>query len=116
MEVNMKGIVFVIDVVCYAIHHLLFLGLICFEDPVPYDEGGAVILIDVFFLAAMVHTVIGRRGEYVFNEPGHLAYVFGVNPELEQHCDLVCNKDDDGMKTDEGNRQEKDHLDILDPA
>ena len=52
------------------------------EHPVPDDQNAAVVLVEVLLIPAVVHTVVRRRVEDVFDWPPELSDALGVNPVL----------------------------------
>src|SRR5690349_16332580 len=66
MEVEVQGIHLMFNRAGNAIFGLLFFWLVSAKQAIPENEGGAVVLVDVLLLRAMVHAVIGRRGKQVF--------------------------------------------------
>ena len=64
----------------------------------------------------MVHAVIRRGCEDVFNHRMKFANIFRVHPELEQYRDLVGDKNDHRMEAKKRDRKKKNDFDVLYPA
>ena len=105
-----------VDVLGDAIYDLLFLLLVGTEYAVPDNKGGAIILVDVFFLRTMVYTMVRRRRQLIFYPRMELANVFSVDPELKENRDLVRKENDDRMKAHQGYGKKEKDLDVLYPA
>lgn len=50
MEIQVQRVGFMLDIFGDAVNRLLFLLLVGAKQPVPHDECGAIVLIDIFFL------------------------------------------------------------------
>ena len=118
MKIEMNGIVFLIgvDVVRNAINRFFIFYLEGAEHPVPYDKGGAVVLVDVFLLRAMVNPVVGRCSEDIVDNGMYFSNVFCMHPELKKHGYLVGDEYNDRVESQERYREKEYDLDILHPA
>src|SRR5688500_4829163 len=116
MKVDVYRIVLVVDIFSDAIDHLLLFFLVSAKDTVPDNKRSPVIFINVFLLRTMVYAVIGGCSQPVFDPRMQFSYVFGVYPKLKQDRDLIGQKYNDGVKSQQGNGQEKKDLNVLHPA
>lgn len=64
----------------------------------------------------MVNAMVRRCRKQVFKQRRKFPDVFRVHPKLEEDRHLVGHKEDDWMKSHEGNGQKKDNFQVLHPA
>ena len=92
VEVYKDWIRFLFNVVCDAIFYLLFFGLVRTENTIPYNKRSTVVFVDIFFLRAMMHPVVGWSGKNVFNSWVQFSNIFCMYPKLEKYCYLIYHK------------------------
>ena len=68
------------------------------------------------YIAGMMHTVVGRRYENIFNGRGEFFDVFGVDPKLVQDACLVTDKKHKGIEADQNGGNKEDELNMLCPS
>ena len=90
-----------------AVDGLFLLGDIGAEQAVPHDQDPAVVAVDVFRVAAVVHAVVRRRVEDPFQraEPADRAR---VDPELVERVDGRHGQEHQRREADDGQRQVED--------
>ena len=69
-----------IYIVCYSVGNRFFLWREGTEQAVPDDEYIGIVMIDVFFILAMVNTMVGWRYKNPFKDTQFIN-VFCVRPE-----------------------------------
>lgn len=86
------------------------------KQPVPDNKCGTVVFVQIMLITAVVHTVMGRSGENVFNRCRKLFDIFCMKPKLVQYCDLMTHEECKRIEAYHDHWNKENEFDMLGPA